>query len=200
MADRRATDEEKTKFVDFAINQMSEDWMLSASEASANAGRLAVEGFQVKGNTVRKYAQEQGRALSRLGYDQQKVAGDRKAFYSRNMRAEQRAKILEVVDLELERIRKFALSPEMHTKDGLGVQLASRLQAIANAHGTVASHDRSDELHALRMGDIDPHNPKHSLEDWDGNPEKLPSDMEERIIDIDATRRASEGLRRSTSA
>jgi hypothetical protein len=194
------TPEQKALIVDYALSLMDEDYRISGQEAAGVAGREAIEDITISADSVMRWARELGKGLHRVGGEAQKAAGDARARYSRAHREDQRARLLALIDLEMERTEIALRSPRNTTKDGLAVNFSQRLQALATAHGTIASHSRSDELHALRMGDIDPEKPADSLEDWDGNPNNYPADLEAKVIDLAATRRLAASLSQHAEA
>lgn len=194
------SDEQKQAYIAYALSLMKEDYTLSSSEAAGMAGRDAVEGQVAPAGAVQRFSREAGVMLSRVGGEQQRRKGEIFARYTRRKREDQRARLLALIDLEMARTEKSLRSREAQGKEGLAVNFSQRLQALATAHGTIASHSRSDELHALRMGDIDPEKPSESLEDWDGNPDRMPADLETKVIDIARTRRLSRELRAAEAA
>lgn len=200
----------KVRFVDAAHAAMQEDRLISATKAAAIAAEGVLTEQERKTwvppsiSTVMKWAREQDRPLGDV-FKVQQEASARAAYYSRERREEQRAKLLELIDMEIERTRQAiervtpvttgrGKTTPAEAADMAAVNLASRIQALANAHGTVASHSRSDQLHGVRMGDIDPDKPADNLEDWNGDPDNLPEDIEERIVDIEASRRRAQTL------
>lgn len=205
--------DERRNYVDYALNLMAADPTVSASGASSKAAAEAYPTMERKptATTVAKWAQMQGRPLATNGHSRQRVAAQRRQFYDRQRREAQRSELLELIDMEIERTRK-AITKSVKGigrigrrrngvddvaeagDDMIAVNFAQRIQALANAHGTISSHSRSDELHGVRMGDVDPGSPAGNLDDWDGDPTRLPTDIEERIVDIEASRRRAQTL------
>lgn len=193
-------DDLKRRFVDNALRRMNEDRTVSAVGAASWAARntLTEEEGQLRapptGTSVQKWAHDLDMALPRRGYEQQQQAAERSRFYNRERREAQREKLLELVDMEIARTEKAlkALTPKSiraaAESGDIAVNFAQRIAALANAHGTIAAQSRSDQLHGVRMGDIDPSKPADNLEDWNGNPDQLPDDIDDRIVDIESSR------------
>lgn len=127
---------------------------------------------------------------------------------ARDERETQRQRIIQLITLEIDRtallirkmkttLRRSRQNPtEVEDVDAslAGINFAQRLQALASAHATLATQSRADELHGLRMGDINPDKPASNLDDWDGDMDRLPPDLPESIVDIDETRRRASAL------
>lgn len=197
-------DDLKRRFVDNALRYMNENRSASATKAGSYAARNTLTAEEQAtyaaptGTSVQKWAHDFDLALPARGYEQQKEAAERAHFYSRERREMQRERLLSLIDLEIERTEKAikALSPSGRARqadaalnDGAAaVNFAQRIAALSNAHGTLAAQSRSDQLHGVRMGDVDPAAPAGDLEDWNGNPDQLPDDIDDRIVDIEASR------------
>lgn len=195
------SDEMKRRFVDNALRYMNEHRTASATKAGSWAARNTLTEDEQQthaaptGTSVQKWAHDLDMALPARGYEQQREAAERKHFYSRERREIQRERILSLIDLEIDRTEKAvrALSPTsrraaQENPGDAAVNFAQRISALANAHSTIAAQSRADQLHGVRMGDIDPEKPADTLEDWNGNPDQLPDDIDDRIVDIAASR------------
>ncbi len=193
------TDEQKQRFVDCALRYMNEQRTASAARAAGWAARNTLTEEEClthaapTGASVQKWAHEFGKALPVQGFNQQKVMAEHAQFYSRERREEQREKLLKLIDSEIERTEKAIAATtgsrrNPATGDMLAVNFAQRIAALASAHGTIASQSRSDQLHGVRMGDVEPGSPAADLDDWNGNPDQMPADMDPRIVDIEASR------------
>lgn len=192
------TPDDKRDYVDYALNIMAADSTVSAGAAAGRAANEMRPNAERKptGNTIINWAKDQARPLTTDGHARQRVAAQRSGFYARERRESQRLELLELIDMEIKRTREALTKKRSREKSDemIAVNFAQRIQALANAHGTVAGQSRSDQLHGVRMGDVDPGSPANNLDDWDGDPTRLPTDIEERIVDIEASRRRAQTL------
>lgn len=188
------TDEERRLVVDRAHALMRADGQMQQLVAAAQAGREVLKGRTVKGETVIRWAQHIGLPLTRTREAVQEARARGRAHYQSQRREDQRQKLFELVDMEIDRLRALYLNAAPSTADS-SLNLASRIQALATTHASLAAQSRSDQLHKLRLEDIDPEQPATDLDDWDGNPEHMPRDVPASILDIDASRRRSAVLR-----
>ncbi len=184
--------DEKRLVVEAAHQLMRNDSTMNQVIAAAKAGRETFPGRAVEPKTVVRWAQQMQLPLSGTRETTQAVAVRAKQFYASQRREDQRQKIFDLVDMELDRIRTALMtSPQ----SDLSLNLASRLQSLASTHASLAAQSRADQLHKMRLEDINPMAEATSLDDWDGTSDHLPPDVSLGILDINASRRRSAVLR-----
>lgn len=198
------TQVQRDRYVELYQQHANADPSISNAEIARRAARDGTR----RGDTV---PSEQAliRWVKQAGIEiREKAKPASRTAEARDNRETQRQRLIALIDLEIDRtallVRKITTqtrrskqSPDtVEEVDAslVGVNFAQRLQALASAHATLATQSRADELHGLRMGDINPQSPANSLDDWDGDMDRLPPDLPESVVDLDATRRAAQAL------